>query len=71
MERLAAAPGQLPPYPAQNALTRDIRAAAAKSGDADYLSLWAGQGVALARELPAGELVAQLARETNEALERL
>jgi nitronate monooxygenase len=71
MERLAAVEAELPPYPAQNALTRDIRGAAAKSGNADYLSLWAGQGVALARELPAGELVAELARETEEALERL
>jgi nitronate monooxygenase len=69
-EKLAAVEGQLPPYPAQNALTRDIRAAAAKAGNADYLSLWAGQGVALARELPTGELVALLARETETALER-
>lgn len=35
----------LPAFPIQNALTKDIRAAASKFGAADYLSLWAGQGV--------------------------
>ena len=54
------------PYPAQNNLTRAMRAAAAKKGDADRLSLWAGQSAALARELPAADLVEQLIRETAE-----
>lgn len=69
LDGLAGVDGRLPPYPAQNALTRDIRAAAAKAGKSDYLSLWAGQGAPLGRELPAGELVAQLARETEQALQ--
>jgi len=47
-------------YPLQNALTRSMRIAAAKQGIPDYLSLWAGQGVARARAMPAGELVAWL-----------
>jgi nitronate monooxygenase len=51
------------PFPIQNTLTRPMRAAAAKSGHADYLSLWAGTGVARIRELPAAELMATLARE--------
>jgi nitronate monooxygenase len=51
------------PYPLQNALTRPMRTAAAKQGLPDYLSLWAGQGVARARALPAGELVACLVEE--------
>ncbi len=51
------------PYPLQNALTRPMRAAAAKRGDGANLSLWAGQGVARARNLPAGELVARLVEE--------
>jgi nitronate monooxygenase len=54
------------PYPAQNNLTRAMRAAAAKKGNADRLSLWAGQAAALARELPAADLVEQLIRETAE-----
>jgi nitronate monooxygenase len=66
---MAGAP--LAPYPAQNALTRDIRAAAAKNGDSTLLSLWAGQAAALAREAPAGELVAQILREAQDVISRL
>ena len=51
------------PYPLQNALTRAMRAAAAKRGNAEYLSLWAGTGVARARALPAGKLVDRLLAE--------
>lgn len=51
------------PYPLQNSLTRPMRTAAAQQGLHDYLSLWAGQGVARARAMPAGELVALLVRE--------
>jgi nitronate monooxygenase len=57
----------LPPYPVMNALTRDLRRAAAERGDASVLSLWAGQGVGLAREMPAAELVARLAEEAGSA----
>ena len=48
------------PYPIQNALTRPMRTAAAQQGLADYLSLWAGQGVARACAMPAADLVASL-----------
>lgn len=58
-------------FPAQNALTGPLRSAAAKAGKGDFMSLWAGQAVALARELPAAELVARLKAETLETLERL
>jgi nitronate monooxygenase len=51
------------PYPLQNALTRPMRTAAAQQGVPDYLSLWAGQGVARARAMPAGELFARLVEE--------
>jgi nitronate monooxygenase len=56
--------GDLLPYPAQNNLTRPMRTAAARQGNADCLSMWAGQAAPLAREVPAAELVAQLLRET-------
>ena len=49
------------PYPLQNALTRPMRAAAAQRGRPEFLSLWAGQGVARARRLPAANLVRDLA----------
>jgi nitronate monooxygenase len=59
------------PFPLQNSLTRPLRTAAAKQGRAEFLSLWAGQGVRLARRQPAAELIARLAKETAEAVERL
>lgn len=51
------------PYPLQNALTRPMRTAAGKKGHSGFLSLWAGQGVARIRPMPAGELVQTLVRE--------
>lgn len=61
----------LAPYPAQNSLTRELRAAATKAGNADFLSLWAGQGVPLCREIPAQTLLAELLREADEALNQI
>lgn len=52
-------------YPAQNNLTRPMRAAAAKQGYADCISLWAGQAAPMAREMPAAELVRRLVTETE------
>lgn len=58
------------PFPLQNALTRPLRARAAELGRADLLSLWAGQGLRLARELPAAKLVEALVAEMEAALAR-
>ena len=65
------ATGDVLPFPLQNALTRPLRNAAAKQGRAEFLSLWAGQGVRMARRLPAAELVATLVEETDAAIRRL
>jgi nitronate monooxygenase len=54
-------------YPEVHHLTSPLRKAAAKAGDAQGMALWAGQGHRMARELPAGELVALLAAEIAEA----
>lgn len=59
------------PFPFQNALTRPLRSAAAKQGRAEFLSLWAGQGVRLARRLSAADLITRLADETSAAVGRL
>lgn len=48
-------------YPELNNATRPLRAAAAAAGDADRMSLWAGQGFRAAREVAAGEVVEWLA----------
>lgn len=59
------------PFPFQNALTRPLRAAAAKQGRAEMLSLWAGQGLRMARRQAAADLIKRLAAETDLVLARL
>jgi nitronate monooxygenase len=70
MDDLERDPGAILPFPLQNALTRTVRTAAAEQDRAEYLSLWAGQGISLARRLPAAELVERIAAETDQAIER-
>jgi nitronate monooxygenase len=62
---LAGRENAILPYPLQNALTRPMRATAAAQGNAEFLSLWAGQGVARSRQMPAGELIAKLLEESQ------
>jgi nitronate monooxygenase len=62
-------PDDIAPYPFQNAMTRDIRNAAGAQGNAEFLSLWAGQAAALARAGPAREIVAELMREARAAVD--
>ncbi|WJQ09106.1 nitronate monooxygenase [Geobacillus stearothermophilus] len=54
-------------YPHVHHMTKPLRAASAKAGDPEGMSLWAGTGYRLARELPAAELVEELKRELEEA----
>ena len=70
MRRMASQQDAVPAYPVQNALTGELRAAAARANRADYMSLWAGQGVAMARTLGAAELLRALDDETRSALAR-
>jgi nitronate monooxygenase len=63
IQKLTGRENDILPYPLQNALTRAMRAAAAEQGNPDFLSLWAGQGVARARAMPAAELVRRLVAE--------
>lgn len=67
MEALAAEEDRVPAYPVQNALTGALRRAAAAQGRTSHLSLWAGQGVAQVRPMPAAQLVALLAQEWQQA----
>jgi nitronate monooxygenase len=65
-EHSAEAP---PAYPEIHHVTAPLRAAGRAAGDADVINLWAGQAHELAREMPAGEVVAALAAGANERLE--
>ena len=48
-----------------------LRAASEAKGSSDFMPLWSGQAPALAREMPAGDLIASLTRETEAALRRV
>jgi nitronate monooxygenase len=61
----------VPPYPIQNALTRDIRKAATAKGLTDLMGMWSGQAGRLAREGAAAELMASWVAEVDQVLGRL
>ncbi|MDX8152931.1 nitronate monooxygenase [Patulibacter brassicae] len=56
-------------YPQIHHLTAPVRAAARAAGDAERVSLWAGQAHPLAASRPAAELVAVLTAEADAALQ--
>jgi nitronate monooxygenase len=71
MAEVDADGGDIPAFPIQNVLTRALRTAAARQGRAEFLSLWAGQGLRLARRQSAAELIERLRDETLRAISLL
>lgn len=67
MRLMHGAEDEVPAYPVQNRLTQPLRAAAATAGRSDLLSLWAGQGVALAGPGAAADLMRGWWRDAGEA----
>jgi nitronate monooxygenase len=63
-EHSAAAPRA---YPDLHYVTAPLRAHGRTHGDPELVNLWAGQAHALARPVPAAELVAELARDARAA----
>jgi nitronate monooxygenase len=55
-------------YPQINNMTRPVRAAAAKAGDPEAMSLWAGQTYPLAPSGPVADVIARLGTELQEAI---
>jgi nitronate monooxygenase len=51
----------VPPYPVMNALTSELRRAAASQDNPDLMSLWCGQGAPLAGSQPAADMVRDIA----------
>lgn len=58
---------EIPSYPLTYSLGKALAAAAELQGEPGFGAQWAGQGAALARELPAAELVATLINEWQSA----
>ncbi|MGI2328753.1 NAD(P)H-dependent flavin oxidoreductase [Planococcus sp. YIM B11945] len=54
------------PFPSQNTVTKDIRAAAAKAGNPEFMSLWAGQSTRmLTTEKNAADIVSEIIEEAE------
>jgi nitronate monooxygenase len=58
-------------FPIQNSITVKLRQASAKAGKPDFIALWAGQGAALSRALPAAELISRLEAEALQVIHHL
>jgi len=63
----ARGPIAIPAYPITYDAGKALNAAAKAKGDTRYGAQWAGQGAALARSMPAADLVAQLKVELEQA----
>jgi len=67
MREMRAVERDVPAYPVQNRLTQPLRAAATQAGDAEVLSLWAGQGVKLAGPGDAEQMIRRWWAEARDA----
>lgn len=68
MREMGPVTAEGPGFPHASAAFGPLKTAAEKTGSSDFTNLWAGQAVALGRELPAEDLIRALAEE---ALQRL
>ncbi len=55
-------------YPVQNALTQELRSAAAKAGSSAVLSMWAGQAARLTRQGSSGDITRDLWNDARRTL---
>jgi len=67
IDEMAPHADRMPGYPVTNALTTPLRARAAEQDKPDLMAMWAGQGAALAKNRPAGDIV----RATADAAEAI
>jgi nitronate monooxygenase len=61
----------VPAFPLASAALAPLNAKALAEGSGDFATMLAGQGAALGKEMPAGELTRQLAHEAQALLERM
>jgi nitronate monooxygenase len=59
---------RVPPFPVAATALATLRAVAEQRGSSDFTALWSGQAAALAKAVPAGQLVRELIEETERLL---
>ena len=71
MREVGPVSADAPAFPHAASALGPLKAAAEKQGRVDFTNLWAGQAVALGRELPAAELTRDLAKTALARLKAL
>ncbi|WP_033542243.1 NAD(P)H-dependent flavin oxidoreductase [Planococcus sp. CAU13] len=57
------------PFPSHNTVTRDIRTAAAKQNNSEFMSLWAGQSLRLVNDkMPAAQIMQEIIQNAQSIL---
>lgn len=62
---------ELPPFPYQNAFTKEMRSIAANENNRDYMALWSGQAPRLTKDLTVNELIKQIFNEYEQVRDHL
>ena len=70
IDKFSSHEDEVPPYPIQNTLTRELRQAAAKNSKPEYMSLWSGQGIRMSKNISVKELMEELISETDHILSK-
>ncbi|CDQ20027.1 NAD(P)H-dependent flavin oxidoreductase [Halobacillus karajensis] len=63
--RMAPYEQNLPGYPVQNILTKEIRNEAAKQNRPEWVHIWSGQSVRLSKRQPAGEMIRDIVSQVD------
>jgi nitronate monooxygenase len=71
LREIGAHEEELPPFPVQHTLTKDVRAAAQRQDRPEFMSLWSGQAARLARPTSAAEIVEDVVEGAKRALREL
>ena len=61
----------IPDFPTVGSIIKPLANTAAKKGDEDFLSLWAGQSAPMSHNIPAKDLVEKLIKETSSIFKRI
>jgi len=68
IREMAPYESDLPAYPVQNTLTKEIRREAAKQNRPEWLHIWSGQNLRLSQRKSAGKIISDIVSQIDELL---